>query len=220
MKKCPNCGRTFEDETLSFCLEDGALLSASYDPEATVVRGAGDPLARDTDPNISTVTRVSPQLGTASPEVDPVPGQKSIAPHLVYAVAGFLAIVVFAGIVGGFIWMASRDKDSTQNRNVDSNRKTENVRPSPTPTKDIGKPDVLGPRMTDTALDGTNLTYYPSQSVDQCESDCARNGNCKGYAWIKAGTYNPGDSAMCYLLSAVTKTVPARGHISAVKGSQ
>lgn len=29
MKKCPECSRTYSDETLSFCLDDGALLSAT-----------------------------------------------------------------------------------------------------------------------------------------------------------------------------------------------
>jgi hypothetical protein len=33
MKKCPQCNRTYADDTLSFCLEDGALLSASYNPQ-------------------------------------------------------------------------------------------------------------------------------------------------------------------------------------------
>jgi hypothetical protein len=37
MKKCPQCKRTYADESFSFCLEDGALLSASYDPDATLV---------------------------------------------------------------------------------------------------------------------------------------------------------------------------------------
>lgn len=32
----PTCDRTYSDQTLSFCLEDGALLSASFDSEATV----------------------------------------------------------------------------------------------------------------------------------------------------------------------------------------
>jgi hypothetical protein len=35
MKKCPECNRTYADETFAFCLADGALLSASYDPHAT-----------------------------------------------------------------------------------------------------------------------------------------------------------------------------------------
>lgn len=51
MKSCPDCNRTFED-TLTFCLVDGAILSAPFDPEATVIRRgtpATDPSpARDT----------------------------------------------------------------------------------------------------------------------------------------------------------------------------
>ncbi|MEK6334204.1 MAG: hypothetical protein AABM67_04590 [Acidobacteriota bacterium] len=37
MKSCPTCKRTYADDTLTFCLADGALLSAPYDPHATQV---------------------------------------------------------------------------------------------------------------------------------------------------------------------------------------
>ena len=37
MKRCPECNRTYVDDTFSFCLADGALLSASYYPNATLV---------------------------------------------------------------------------------------------------------------------------------------------------------------------------------------
>ncbi|MGA9996083.1 MAG: DUF1566 domain-containing protein [Pyrinomonadaceae bacterium] len=37
MKQCPQCNRTYADETLNFCLDDGVLLSTLYDPEATLV---------------------------------------------------------------------------------------------------------------------------------------------------------------------------------------
>jgi hypothetical protein len=33
MKRCPKCNRTYADDAFTFCLEDGALLSAPYDPE-------------------------------------------------------------------------------------------------------------------------------------------------------------------------------------------
>lgn len=36
MKRCPACNRTFSDETLSFCIADGQLLSPSYDSPATL----------------------------------------------------------------------------------------------------------------------------------------------------------------------------------------
>src|ERR1700752_2509708 len=35
MKSCPTCNRTYPDDTLAFCLVDGAVLSAPYDPGQT-----------------------------------------------------------------------------------------------------------------------------------------------------------------------------------------
>src|ERR1700674_3958550 len=40
MKSCPVCNRTYPDDTLAFCLIDGSVLSAPYDPQ-DARRGAG-----------------------------------------------------------------------------------------------------------------------------------------------------------------------------------
>ena len=44
MKQCPQCDRTYDDDSLRFCLEDGALLKAvgasAPDPNATLVYGS------------------------------------------------------------------------------------------------------------------------------------------------------------------------------------
>lgn len=77
----------------------------------------------------------------------------------------------------------------------------------------------FGPRQENTSLNGTRLTYYPQPSVEQCQADCAQNSQCQGFTWIKAGTYNPSDAAMCYLLSAVTSSTAAAGHISGVNSA-
>lgn len=37
MKRCPQCNRTFWDDTYTFCLEDGSLLSAPFDHQQTLV---------------------------------------------------------------------------------------------------------------------------------------------------------------------------------------
>lgn len=37
MKRCPTCNRSYADDTLAFCLEDGARLVGDYDPEVTVI---------------------------------------------------------------------------------------------------------------------------------------------------------------------------------------
>lgn len=52
MKKCPTCNRTYADPTLTFCLADGALLSAPYDAEAT----QAEPASNDTEPIVSPAT--------------------------------------------------------------------------------------------------------------------------------------------------------------------
>lgn len=69
----------------------------------------------------------------------------------------------------------------------------------------------------DSALNGTTLTYYARPVVEDCQADCANNPQCKGFTWIRAGTYNPNDAAMCYLISPVTTSSQARGHISGRK---
>lgn len=35
IKECPTCKRTYSDPSMSFCLADGSLLSAPFDPQAT-----------------------------------------------------------------------------------------------------------------------------------------------------------------------------------------
>jgi hypothetical protein len=38
MRICSICNRTYEDDTLVFCLDDGTRLSAAYDPRGTTAR--------------------------------------------------------------------------------------------------------------------------------------------------------------------------------------
>jgi hypothetical protein len=76
MKSCPTCNRTFED-TLTYCLIDGSILSAPFDPHATLVI----PQARQTEPPPTEVLRpqeeikqeISPTI--ASPQIEQKPEQ-------------------------------------------------------------------------------------------------------------------------------------------------
>lgn len=63
MKSCPICNRTFED-TFTFCLADGSLLSAPFDPQATLVI----PEPRQTDPP---PTEVRKPVEETRPEIPP-----------------------------------------------------------------------------------------------------------------------------------------------------
>jgi hypothetical protein len=66
MKSCPACNRTFED-TFTFCLVDGSILSAPFDPQAT----REIPKRRNTNPPPTEVmlppTMPSPQPGYTPP---------------------------------------------------------------------------------------------------------------------------------------------------------
>ena len=73
MKSCPTCNRTFED-TLTYCLIDGSILSAPFDPHATLVI----PQARQTEPPPTDVLpaqevkeEIPPTIASPQPEQKP-----------------------------------------------------------------------------------------------------------------------------------------------------
>jgi len=86
MKQCPTCNRTYADESLTYCLADGSLLSAPYDPEAT----QRIPPARITN----SPTEVLPSNLLPSKEIRP---NKNPLP--IYIIIALLALIVGGGIV-------------------------------------------------------------------------------------------------------------------------
>ncbi|HEX3230906.1 MAG TPA: hypothetical protein VHQ95_18150 [Pyrinomonadaceae bacterium] len=71
MKKCPKCNRTYADDGFTFCLEDGALLSAPFDPaKENPVR-----TIRSSGPSLTAVLPKAAKLPptVASPKADPEP---------------------------------------------------------------------------------------------------------------------------------------------------
>lgn len=73
MKSCPTCNRTFED-TFTFCLVDGAILSAPFDPHATLII----PEPRQTEPPPTGVLPVEEKKEEIPPTIaSPQPERKS-----------------------------------------------------------------------------------------------------------------------------------------------
>jgi hypothetical protein len=94
MKQCPTCARTYADDTTTFCLDDGSLLSAPYDSNATLqIPG------RDTSPPPTLVMPGYPPSTQSTPyysqPAQPI-GQKSRAK--LYTVISLLVLVVGVGI--------------------------------------------------------------------------------------------------------------------------
>ena len=112
MKNCPTCNRTYEDDTLVFCLDDGVRLSAPYAPGATL-RG---PAARDTDPPKTAI--LPPELTPANQMPPPLAYPQGAPPSQLSEKRGgkhwiilsgtlALALVGFVIVLGYLAWKAS-----------------------------------------------------------------------------------------------------------------
>jgi type II secretory pathway pseudopilin PulG len=95
MKQCPVCSRTFSDDTLVYCLDDGSVLANAYDPGATLRM----PSPRSTNPP---PTEYLP-LSKPSP-------QRSKTWLIVLLASVLLLSLVAAGTL--ILWFSLRDKNN------------------------------------------------------------------------------------------------------------
>jgi hypothetical protein len=67
IKECPTCKRTYSDPTYTFCLADGALLSAPFDPYATEVLSSAVTMEPEPAPTVR--AELAETLAAPSPSV-------------------------------------------------------------------------------------------------------------------------------------------------------
>ena len=127
MKQCPTCNRTYADESMRFCLDDGALLSAANDPEATLVM----PTASTDHPPRETLPSRPPHSH---------PKAKSTNPKLIYVAIGLLALLVGGGIVALLKSSAKDNPPTEKSANVQTATK-----PTSTPTPSSRESTVTVP---------------------------------------------------------------------------
>jgi hypothetical protein len=105
MKQCPSCSRTFSDNTLVYCLEDGSALGNAYDPGATQIL----PPPRVTSPP---PTEFAPSnLPPSQP-----PQQRSYMWLIVLLASGLLLSFVAAGAV--IAWINIRNTNRAQDQSA------------------------------------------------------------------------------------------------------
>jgi hypothetical protein len=100
MKSCPTCNRTFADETLTYCLADGSLLSAPYNPEETQRL----PLSRITNPTKTEVLLSTPTAAR--------PVRQANNSAFKFIVIALLALIAGGGIMA---WLNSRSREAASN---------------------------------------------------------------------------------------------------------
>jgi hypothetical protein len=102
MKRCPTCNRTYTDETLRFCLDDGAPLmsegASSHDPYETLRISA----PRSTDP----VSAESPAAASAAPG----PPQAAQPKREIYWLMVAIALVSAIALIGVSYLYVSRGR--------------------------------------------------------------------------------------------------------------
>jgi hypothetical protein len=121
MKRCPTCARTYPDDTLAFCLIDGSVLSASFDPERSRAdHGRNSTKTQVLNPTVPSdaAPTIPPTIRTPAPQVPPLyvesrPSSQSVekrskAPWVVAGIA-----VLLAGIFG-IILLASQWPTKTE----------------------------------------------------------------------------------------------------------
>lgn len=112
MKICPNCRKTYPDDNLNFCLEDGTVLTLVRDePPATVMMNQ----PRPTDPRSVAGQGIQSSFG-ASPQYAP-PARRSSKTWLwVVGVLGILLLLCGGAGVVGILFYATIDQgNSSQN---------------------------------------------------------------------------------------------------------
>jgi hypothetical protein len=244
MKTCRTCRRTYEDDTIVYCLDDGArLVDGAADSDATL-NLPGPTIHANAQRAPAPATAANPATITASPEHfqrPDAPGPSSREPDTRKSPLPWVfAIVLVLGISGVLIaWLATRgSNDQPQGRRdfptpmasppsspeataeiksevTPDDRDARLPRPTPVPSREPPKTEFSV--LNNMTFNGSRITYYPRPGFGQCQADCARNSSCRGFTWIRPGAYNPGDSAMCYLMSAVTARVPHACCISGVR---
>jgi hypothetical protein len=125
MKVCPRCQKTYTDENLNFCLEDGSVL--------TQVGAAAPPAVEQVLIN-QTRMQSPPNQPSAEGSWGSAPQQFSMQPPAkkgsktwvwVVGILGLLVLVCGGGFVGFFAWVASQDTGRSYNASSS---------PSPSPT--------------------------------------------------------------------------------------
>ena len=121
MKRCPTCQRVYEDDAMSYCLEDGAPLvnapAASFDPGATVKI----PASRLTE---QAPTEVLPAGGVPQAQPSPQIAQQRYAPERTAPaerkksalpwILGAALVLGLSGIVIALIMTRSRESNANQ----------------------------------------------------------------------------------------------------------
>ncbi len=189
MKYCPNCQTRYTDNTLRFCLQDGAPLIAEAEDagaptvqlgetETLVTPRAVEPLRFDLPEQTRQAQESQPAF---SPPPEAAPPKKSKVLPLVLLTALVTLLLLGAGVAASWIYLKNNRADMTKNTAVNTNNKStesnvkanSNVKSSPA-TVDLPKNEnaanISNGANTAPAV---NLTPVPNVDREQIKEEVA-----------------------------------------------
>lgn len=138
MKICPRCQKTYSDDGLNFCLDDGSTLSPINAGDSSSQPTVQINHSRPTDQNRSFGSQPGGQSGWNPPnQFAPPPSTPKKSKSWLWAlgILGGLILICGGGLTGFLFWAASLEKD---NRNAVANYDFNTAQKSPSPTVKVG----------------------------------------------------------------------------------
>lgn len=150
MKQCPQCQRSYDDDSYEFCLEDGTVLVKVSDAETltdasdeteTIIRNTRiEPTSPDfLNPQYQ--NSVPPQVLPLEPPIQSAPPKSNTAQIVLLTIGGMFALLGIG--FGAWYFLGDRQTEIVQEKN---NNQTSTRSPSPKPTAEknvnVAKPTI------------------------------------------------------------------------------
>lgn len=108
MKICPNCHTQYTDDTLRFCLQDGAPLTGApvtRQPTVSLAGQAMETVSSEADGSVATRWKQDSAVARAA-----VAETKSRSRWLIWAAAGVFSLIFLGGIAALGLWLYFKDR--------------------------------------------------------------------------------------------------------------
>lgn len=143
MKRCPNCKRSYSDESLNFCLDDGTVLVAVdhtvtdenigrptepkteiLPPDKITESIPTDKQTQDYNDEKDTVVRSQPSVNDSQPQII----KQGVSPLFAYLSVGLLALLVLLTGAGIALWVNSNSSSDSNAEFAKRNSNESNLR--------------------------------------------------------------------------------------------
>jgi hypothetical protein len=188
MKRCPQCNRTYTDDALSFCLDDGSPLTvASGPPPPDASATVQYPQARETTPQPTIAYnpgQAAPPPPMPPPAWSPMPPpqtqKRSVWPWLLGI--GAVLLLMGIGLVVLIIMVARVTNDNNNNRVANNSNNSNNANLRANRNKNTN---------SDNTNDNTNTSTTPSTFTDDFAAQSWGTGTWDdGRAWYSDEEYH------------------------------